>query len=332
MTTTPTKALPVVAHTLKTLAARDWPQQEDIISPWFKQGESCLLWAATGIGKTMLSLTLALLVAGGGKVAGWSNEKPRKVAYIDGEMRTADLVKRLIDLTESIEGIDREKAWSNLTIHSQQDQKLGVDFYNICNPETQNGLCDALKRGKFELVILDNLTTLANVKDENDAAAMRPVLDFMRKIKQSGLSAILVHHSGKSGKSFRGSSAMETTFEVTIGLEKPENTPFSQTQFDLSFTKFRGVRTDAVKPRRFRFDEGRWHVEENDTDDIGRLLQAIETCLYATQGAAGEALGFDKTKTSKLLGKAKAAGRTDAMKLAAYFEAASGFDSSDLSV
>jgi hypothetical protein len=325
-TTTQTKSKPVIGHTLKVLDARDWPVPEDIISPWLKQGESCMIWAGTGVGKTMLSLTLALLVAGGGTMAGWSNNRPRKVLYIDGEMRTADMVERLRLLAGTLEGISRLAAWSNLEIRSRQDQKPDVEFYDICDTETQDQLCAYLRKQGFEMLILDNLTTLSSVKDENDAAAMRPLLGFMHKLKRDGIATILVHHSNKSGNGYRGSTAIATTFEAIIGLKRPETAASDETKFSVEFDKFRCRRSEAVKPKVFSLEPQGWVSEDNDSDDIGRLLKAIETCTYTTQGAAGTALGFDKTKTSRLLGKAKADGRTDAVKLAAYFEAALDID------
>ena len=36
------------------------------MDPWLKQGESAMVYAAPGVGKSMLALTLALGVAGGG--------------------------------------------------------------------------------------------------------------------------------------------------------------------------------------------------------------------------------------------------------------------------
>jgi len=257
-------------------------------------------------------------------MAGWTAQKPRKVVYIDGEMRTADLVERAKFLGDSIKGFDPDTAWANLEVHSRQDQRPEVEFYNICDPETQDAICDHLRKSKAELVILDNLTTLAKVVDENDSAAMGPLLDFMHKLKRDGIAAILVHHGNKTGKAYRGSTAMVTTFEVVIGLVKPENATFEETVFSLTFEKFRGKRSEAIKPRVFSLDGSGWQAKADDGDDVTRLLRAIETCEFTNQQEAGASLKFDKTKTSKLLARAKKEGRITAEQLKACFEAAFG--------
>lgn len=81
------------------------------------------------------------------------------------------------------------------------------------------------QRGGAELVLLDNFSTLCEVMDENDAAAMTPTLGFLLRFKQARIACVLVHHSNKGGETFRGSSKLATTFEVIIGLMKPEGAP-----------------------------------------------------------------------------------------------------------
>ena len=84
--------------------------------------------------------------------------------------------------------------------------------------------CGGSRRTNATLIILDNFSTLAEVADENEASAMTPVLAFLLRLKQEGRARILVHHSGKSRETFRGSSKLATTFEVIIGLSRSTDT------------------------------------------------------------------------------------------------------------
>jgi RecA-family ATPase len=58
-----------------------------------------MVYADTGVGKSMFALSAALAVAGGGEFLGWKpEEKPDgsgwRVLYVDGEMHVTDIQER----------------------------------------------------------------------------------------------------------------------------------------------------------------------------------------------------------------------------------------------
>lgn len=62
---------PALKHvSLAALLAMNLPQRDHLLSPWLREQESCLVWAAAGVGKTMFTLSLALAIAGGGSLMG----------------------------------------------------------------------------------------------------------------------------------------------------------------------------------------------------------------------------------------------------------------------
>src|SRR4051812_31207849 len=189
-------------------------QREYVIGPWLREGESAMLWAAVGLGKTMLALTIALAVAGGGSVCGWAFEKPRPVLVLDGEMHIQDLRDRLLMLAPTIDGLDWAAAGRNLEIVSRQHQHADIKFPDLAKPEGQEAIVRQVRETKAELLIADNFSTLADVADENEASAMTPVLNFLMRMKQAGVATILVHHANKPGDNYRGSSKLATTFEA----------------------------------------------------------------------------------------------------------------------
>jgi hypothetical protein len=325
MSTPQTKTLPIVGQTYKQLLERTWKSQEHIISPWLREGESALIWAGTGVGKTQLSLTLALLVAGGGTVAGWSNGKPRKVLIIDGEMRLSDIKDRLVSLSRGLESHDRDAALDNIEVRSRQDQKPGVKFYDVSVEEDQDDISNYVREKGIDLLILDNITTLTNsVKDENGAGDIKPILDFLLKMKRDGVAAIVLHHANKGGASYRGSTAIATTFEAIVGLQRPQDASHDETVFKLFFEKFRGKRDDCLMTRLFTLvDGGGWCVNEDSETDMIRVIKAIKSCKFSTQKAVGESLKFPKDKVSKLLTAAVAQGTIDRHKIDKCLKAAS---------
>jgi KaiC/GvpD/RAD55 family RecA-like ATPase len=289
-----------------------------VITPWLRQGESALVWAPSGIGKTMLTLTLALAVAGGGKVLGWEASKPRSVLLVDGEMHAADLRDRLRMLAKTVEGCDLEAASRNLKIICRQHQHGSVRFPDLAESEAddaahtagQDVILAAAKAAKAELLIADNLTTLAGIDDENSASAMAPVLRFLLRVKQSGLACVLVHHSDKGGKNFRGSSALATTFECIIGLHRLEgHSPGAGAGFELTWDKYRGRPTASTRDMEATLDGEvpEWTWKPAARFEMLSVLDAVRSGRFKNQRAVGTELGLAEYEVSRL--KARAIGR-----------------------
>ncbi len=330
MTTTPKKLETI---SLDRLLSHTFPAREDLLTPWLRQGESAMLWAAPGTGKTMLTLTMALAVAGGGTFLGWTSPRPRKVLLVDGEMAAEDLQERAAQLLPSVAGIDREAARRNLMILSRNWQAADVAFPDLADREgklhrdgTRRAkagqdvvLGEANKHGA-ELVLLDNYSTLAEVADENDAAAMTTTLAFLLRMKQARIGCILVHHSGKNGATYRGSSKLATTFEVILGLAPLEDTS-AGAAFKLDWTKYRREPCDAVRARNVRLvkdatGSAEWRAEASDDDDVRKLLEAVGSCHFGTQREVATHLDWDPAKVSRTKNRAIQAGKTTK----AYFD------------
>lgn len=234
---------------LADFLAHPFQPREHLIAPWLRQGESAMIYAPSGLGKTMLTLTIALAVAGGGEVLGWRAEKPRRVLLVDGEMNAQDLQERLKMLSGTVSGWNEAAAGQRLHLLIRQHQPGDGNFPDLATVEGQNTVLAQARAMAAELVVIDNLTTCAKVSDENSTAAMAPVLEFLMRLKQAGIGCVLVHHSGKSATAtYRGSSALATTFEAILGLKAPEgNAARSGAGFEMRWEKFRGAPSAATR-------------------------------------------------------------------------------------
>lgn len=295
---------------LQKLKQRQFRLREDVIGPWLREGESAMLWAPSGLGKSMLALTIALAVAGGGKVCGWNFDKPRPVLFLDGEMHIQDLRDRLVMLAGTIEGLDQDAADRNLMLLSRQDQDAEVNFPDLAQRAGQDEVLTRALGMKAELLIADNFSTLAEVADENDAAAMSPVLTMLMRFKQAGIATILVHHSDKTSSNYRGSSKLATTFEVIIGLHRLDGRAAADgTGFELRWGKFRGKPTGATRDTEVTLietPEGKtiWAVAPASSGEMLALLDAVRSGRFGSQDAIAAELGWGKAKVSKLKGRA----------------------------
>ncbi len=293
-------------RTLGDLLDAPIPVREYLLEPLIREGESMMLWAAPGVGKTMVALSIALAVAGGGRFLAWAAPKPCKVLYVDGEMHLADLQDRLRSLATTIPGFDVGAARGNLTVLARQDQDPEADFPDLATDEGQAFILDKARREEFSLVILDNFSVLADVDDENDAAAMSPVLAFLMRMKQANVATMLLHHSSKGGDNYRGSSKLATTFEVIAGLETAKGVESRHSSaFDMTFGKFRGKRNDTIEATTAWLQEGSdgaltWHHKMSDDAQLRRLVDAVGSCRFITQKDLATTLNVSTGKLSAM--------------------------------
>ena len=300
---------------IKCLSAGDllgikFAAREFVIDPWLRTGESALLWAATGVGKTWLTLSLAMAVAGGGRVWEWRAAKARKVLLIDGEMNIQDLQDRIRFLLDSgaVDGVDREVMRENLLIVSRQFQDPRGRFYDVTDPASQDAILRRVEAEGVDMVVVDNMTTCADgLADENDATAFRSVMGFLLKMKQANKAAILVHHANKSGADARGSTALEATFEVKLGLKRPEVSRPGQAAFVTEFGKYRAQGDNSLSPQVWTLGADGWTIRDDETGTPQKALKAVQSLQFVNLEEVADAIGCHKSTVSRALTKAVAA-------------------------
>jgi RecA-family ATPase len=202
-------------YTLGQLRSSKFADRRFLLSPWLREQESSMVYAASGVGKSLFAMSAAIAIAGGGEFFGWkpdqrANGKPWKVFYVDGEMHIADLQERGETLIAACPGVDEAAANANLRLFARQDQKDGSLFPLISTAAGMQFYEDRARH--VDLMIFDNFSTLGEVEDENSAAEFNAVTEFLLRLKARGVATMLVHHANKGGDNFRGSSKLAATF------------------------------------------------------------------------------------------------------------------------
>jgi putative DNA primase/helicase len=97
----------------------------------------------------------------------------------------------------------------------------------------------------IDLLILDNLSTLATTTSESASDAWVPIQNWLLKLRRQGISVLLVHHAGTNGRQ-RGTSRREDALDTVIALRRPEDySPEQGARFEIHFEKLRN-RVDGV--------------------------------------------------------------------------------------
>ncbi|MGV0795955.1 AAA family ATPase [Mycolicibacterium elephantis] len=249
---------PQLASLLLTRSAlRELPDPEPLIDNTLDQGTQALLYGKWGSGKSFIALDWAASVATGRP---WQNRQTqqRKVLYLAAE--GAYGFKARVDAWEV--------AWR--TKIRDDDLHILPTRVNLTRPVEVAELLHLVDWGRFGFVIIDTLARCMVGADENSAKDCGEVVDALTRLREAtpgGRGVVLgVHHTGKDGKTFRGSSVFEagadTVYSVatdggTIRLdrEKRKDGP-EDDRHELKLDPIEGTGSVAINVHRDRGHSG----------------------------------------------------------------------------
>ena len=185
-------------------------REEPPAVPWIVErlvvrGGVTVLAGKPGEGKSLLSETLTAGVARGEVAAGMRCIKGRAM-IVDGENGQQEIHRR---------------------VHALQFPDEGVSIYESIGPLLQSlsELDWELTQHKPDLLVLDSFRSLWH-GEENDSGEVAEVLDSVRTLaREHQVGVLLLHHTGKSGNGYRGSSAIGASAELGFTLARDEADP-----------------------------------------------------------------------------------------------------------
>ncbi|MEL7453200.1 MAG: AAA family ATPase [Pseudomonadota bacterium] len=303
------------------LVKLDVPAREFIVEPFIATQSLNMLYAARGVGKTWIALTLALAVARGEDFLGYLVERERSVLYVDGEMPLPDIQERLLALDpnppSNLMILPSELLYRNdlpINLQSDDDRSRIDELLEYLNQEEK----------RPSLVILDNLSSMSGGIDENDNSALDQFLQWMVGLRHEGAAILLIHHAGKSGAQ-RGASRREDFLDTSIELKPPSKdkdddeadfVPHQGAHLILTFPKTRGRRPEPEELELKLQQDGErlvWTVGEVRTiDRTIKLLRVIWETSPETQKDLAKAIGRSDGRISQLCKKLRKNGLIEA--------------------
>ena len=127
--------------------------------------------------------------------------KARKVLYVAGEMEPEMFGERIQKLSK-IESQNFVLVRENLNLTDSVDQERLLDTIAECGSQ---------------VVILDNLTTLAERGAYENGFGK--LLSLINRLKEAGIAVVLVHHENKAGE-FKGTTKIKDVAEMSLHLVK----------------------------------------------------------------------------------------------------------------
>ncbi|TPK57340.1 AAA family ATPase [Mesorhizobium sp. B2-4-19] len=284
------------------------PAREKLIVPIIPEKGLVEIYAPRGVGKTFLSLGIAIAVATGTDFLRWAVPRPRRVLYVDGEMAFIDLQERAKWM---VAGLRVPPQTGFLRLYAADLQAHGIPDLASEKPEGRDGIEKALKLGEpdqVELLILDNLSTLTNTGSENSDEAWAFMQEWLLKLRRQGVSVVFVHHAGKGGKQ-RGTSKREDALDTVIKLSNPDGyQPTEGARFVISYEKQRGFFGKDAEPSEARFfvqdGVGSW-----ETRPAGKRAEIEQVADLIASGNSYREIqaktGMSKSKVGRLSGEAR---------------------------
>lgn len=285
------------------------PRQQ-LCGPWLLERGRSMVFAPTGVGKSLFALGVAAAVAGGGSFGHWQAPAPRKVLIIDGEMDPADLKGRLQLIVDAATGGDRQSVINNISIYARHDQPTGApSFPDFGDEKCRQHILECIRSERPDLVILDNVSTLVTVADANASEAWDPFLQMLQCIGETGAAVLVVHHANKGGETYHGSSKIPVIFDSLLRLRPTGNIGGTGgASFKLDFTKLRMQSPDAGQVFTAKFEGGAWHWDTLVDPEVADLVRRILDGEFESQKDAAEALGVTPVEVTRRLNKAYEAG------------------------
>lgn len=202
---------PVLADLLINRSGlRNLPKPEPLIDGTLDRGTTALLYGKWGSYKSFLALDWAASIATGHGWLGRPTEQQRAL-YVAAE--------------GAFGYASRVDAWESSWKTPIADDAL--DLYprpiNLTRASEVDQLCALIVWGGFGFIVLDTLARCMVGADENSAKDAGIVIDALNRIREATPDgrgvALGVHHSGKDGRTLRGSSAFEGGVDTTYFVE-----------------------------------------------------------------------------------------------------------------
>jgi hypothetical protein len=184
------------------------------------EASGLILTGESGVGKSLLSLELAVKLSKGLPLWGYEVDRPRKIMFIQKENPDYTVQTRLRRIMRGI-------SVNHVPNIQLVDRKFKADIGNIRDLQK---ITDLITKSGTEIVILDPLSSYHHA-NENDNMAMRRILDNLTEISAvTNCAWIIVHHEGKPSEDrqgkwrFRGASSIRDWADTMLGLlHKPNN-------------------------------------------------------------------------------------------------------------
>lgn len=230
----------------------EFPTPERVMFGLYR-GNIGLLNASTNVGKSTLILNMALSAASNRKFEPLINDETvgKRILYIDGESTQAELKADIMKMSEKLS--DEERRLLNTNLRLICDEDINDEPLDLVNPDHKNKVLKIATQFQADLIIVDTLSALTVMEDENDNAKVKKeIIQPLKNLaKKANAGVLILHHTGKGNEGGRhngvdaykgrGASAFGALARTAFYLQKAKGNTV-----ELSCPKSKGKEFEAM--------------------------------------------------------------------------------------
>lgn len=248
----------IKSDTEPALTVAEWLTR-DLPDPDFLLGDllstTCrVLWVGpTGLGKTNIGLAMAFAMVENHSFLHWGSRRKCRVLFVDGEMSTQLMKRRLHDAVRRSGGDVPE----GLVVLSKED------FENMPPLNTSQGqkwIKSFIKdHGPFDFIIFDNIQALL-IGEMRENEQWANVLPWVRSLTRRTIGQMWFHHTGHDETKSYGDKSREWQMDTVVLMERVKDDD-ADICFTLNFTKARErnpENRDDFAPVTIRLKDDTW--------------------------------------------------------------------------
>ncbi len=211
-----------------------------------RRGDLVLLAAEQKAGKTLIALTLAMIVASSGSIGKRLTAcNAEKILYLDREMPSGEMLRRIKSLMGNFQNQSQLK--KNFSYLRGGNDK----GYDLSTTEGQQRLLGVIPGIKF--LVIDNLDKFVPASITKSERGWDKVSRFLRSISDLGITVLVVHHLNKSGV-HRGTGKITDDVDLVLNLSRPDDCPADKTKMVCSIADSRYLYGEQRNPFTVEFE------------------------------------------------------------------------------
>ena len=231
--------------TAEQLAALVIPPKPALLDQWLCQGDLGYIYAPRGVGKTWMAMALPGAISCRRPLGLWAAADPAESSsssssYSSSPSGHEDASSSLADAADpdtppALDHIPVLYIDGEMALEHTKYRARGLDLSKVCHLHhehlfNQNGTClnigevedrqritDLIIQLGYQVLILDNLSSLASGVDENKGMDYEPLSHWLLELRRRKITVIVVHHAGRNGL-MRGHSKREDACSWIIEL------------------------------------------------------------------------------------------------------------------